>query len=132
MAGLSCWWRLACWEVAYYLGIHEGPLARKFYIGVALAIYLVWLLTDYHAQERGRGSKLTNGGQKVGTGRVAALVFAACLVGGYILGGHLLHWRPAVPCHLLTGAVGNGWHIDFSGERGRRITGAFRAVCATE
>ncbi len=38
--------------VAYYLGLHEGPLARNFYVGAALAIYLLWLLTDYQSRDQ--------------------------------------------------------------------------------
>lgn len=33
--------------VAFYLGGLEGNLARNFYIGFALAVFLTWLLTAY-------------------------------------------------------------------------------------
>lgn len=33
--------------VAFYLGNKEGDIARNFYIGVAVAVFLTWLITDY-------------------------------------------------------------------------------------
>ena len=33
--------------VAFYLGSIEGDLARNFYIGFAIAVFLTWLLTSY-------------------------------------------------------------------------------------
>lgn len=32
---------------AFFLGGKEGDLARNFYIGFALAVFLTWLITDY-------------------------------------------------------------------------------------
>ena len=33
--------------LAFYLGIEEGTLARNFYLGFAIAVFLTWLFTDY-------------------------------------------------------------------------------------
>lgn len=33
--------------VAFYLGGLEGDLAKNFYIGFAIAVFLTWLLTSY-------------------------------------------------------------------------------------
>lgn len=33
--------------VAFLLGKEEGTLARNFYIGFAIAVFLTWLITDY-------------------------------------------------------------------------------------
>ncbi|MEO6131331.1 MAG: hypothetical protein ABIQ02_05755 [Saprospiraceae bacterium] len=33
--------------VAFYLGSLEGELARNFYIGFGIAVFLTWLITDY-------------------------------------------------------------------------------------
>jgi len=33
--------------VAFYLGGMEGDLARNFYFGFGIAVFLTWLLTDY-------------------------------------------------------------------------------------
>ena len=33
--------------VAFYLGSCEGDLARNFYLGFGIAVFLTWLLTDY-------------------------------------------------------------------------------------
>ncbi|MEZ4887988.1 MAG: hypothetical protein R3E32_24885 [Chitinophagales bacterium] len=35
--------------VAFYLGGLEGDLARNFYIGFAVAVFLTWLLSDYQS-----------------------------------------------------------------------------------
>lgn len=37
--------------VAFFLGSEEGDLARNFYIGFALAVFLTWLVTDYRTNE---------------------------------------------------------------------------------
>ncbi len=34
--------------VAFYLGGREGDLARNFYLGFAIAVFITWLLTDYN------------------------------------------------------------------------------------
>lgn len=33
--------------IAFYLGGMEGDLARNFYLGFGIAVFLTWLLTDY-------------------------------------------------------------------------------------
>lgn len=33
--------------LAFYLGVEEGILARNFYLGFAVAVFLTWILTDY-------------------------------------------------------------------------------------
>ncbi len=38
---------LALVGVAFYLGKLEGDLARNFYLGFAVAVFLTWVLTDY-------------------------------------------------------------------------------------
>ncbi|CAL68379.1 hypothetical protein [Christiangramia forsetii] len=35
--------------LAFYLGAEEGGLARNFYIGFAVAVFLTWLLTNYRS-----------------------------------------------------------------------------------
>lgn len=35
---------------AFYLGSLEGNLARNFYLGFALAVFLTWLVTDYQTK----------------------------------------------------------------------------------
>ena len=37
--------------VALLLGQQEGQLARNFYIGFAVAVFLTWLITDYKKNE---------------------------------------------------------------------------------
>lgn len=32
---------------AFFLGSKEGNLARNFYLGFAIAVFLTWLITDY-------------------------------------------------------------------------------------
>ena len=38
--------------VAFYLGRLDGTLSRNFYLGVAVAIFLTWLITDYKTEQR--------------------------------------------------------------------------------
>lgn len=33
--------------IAFYFGSVEGELARNFYLGFGIAVFLTWLLTDY-------------------------------------------------------------------------------------
>ena len=35
--------------IAFYFGNTEGNMARNFYIGFGIAVFLTWLLTDYNS-----------------------------------------------------------------------------------
>ncbi|WP_231896352.1 hypothetical protein [Gramella sp. MAR_2010_147] len=35
--------------LAFYLGVEEGVLARNFYLGFAIAVFLTWLFTNYRS-----------------------------------------------------------------------------------
>ncbi|NEN22313.1 hypothetical protein G3O08_02195 [Cryomorpha ignava] len=37
--------------VAFFLGNKEGDFARNFYLGVAVVVFLTWLITDYRVSK---------------------------------------------------------------------------------
>lgn len=39
--------------VAFYLETIEGNLARNFYFGIAVLVFVTWLITDYSSSENG-------------------------------------------------------------------------------
>lgn len=42
---------LALVGFAFYVGGREGDLARNFYLGFGVAVFLTWLISDYKASE---------------------------------------------------------------------------------
>ncbi|MBK0381978.1 hypothetical protein I5M32_03315 [Pedobacter sp. SD-b] len=45
---------LALVGLAFYLGSLEGNVSRNFYIGFAIAVFVVWILTDYRTKPSGK------------------------------------------------------------------------------
>jgi hypothetical protein len=43
---------LALVAFAFYLGGREGDLARNFYLGFGIAVFLTWLVSDYESFEK--------------------------------------------------------------------------------